>query len=142
MVMVRVVKLSNGWTIACPSNLIRAFVEHWYDMYDGVQVVQDNELRAEEVALSTMLMSRISGLTAGYLVRIKESIEDGLSKIGPDCDLLDVGAGEVIPGTEGMSQAVTAMCAVPRAKLGVSTKILHKKRPGLIPVLDSFVANH
>jgi hypothetical protein len=84
--MIRNLNLSGGLTIARPRDLIRAFVEHWYDMYDGVPVAQDNELRSSDIALSTMLMSRISGVTAGYILRIKEPIEDGLAKTGPDRD--------------------------------------------------------
>src|SRR5947209_17541841 len=101
--MTNALKLSGGLTIARPRDLIRAFVQHWYDKYDGVPVAQNNELRASDIALSTMLMSRISGVTAGYILRIKEPIEDGLAKIGPDRDLLDVGADEDITGANGIS---------------------------------------
>jgi hypothetical protein len=135
-------KLPSGLKISEPRKLMLAFVEHWYDKYDGVPVEQDNELRASEIALSTMLMSRISGVTGGYILCIKEAIEAGLAKVPTNGDLLDVVVGDPIHGAEGISQAITAICAVPRAKLGVATKILHKKRPGLIPILDSVVSDH
>jgi hypothetical protein len=135
-------KLLSKLNIPNPRKLILAFVEHWYPVYDGVPVAQDNDLRASDIALSTMLMSRISGVTAGYIFRAKEPIEDGLAKIPANLDLLDVAADDGIPGAEGISQAITAICAVKRAKLAVSTKILHKKRPGLIPILDSVVVGH
>lgn len=135
-------KLASGLKIAEPRKLILAFVEHWYSVYDGVPVAQDNVLRASDIALSTMLMSRISGVTGGYIFRVKEPIEDGLAKIPTDVDLLDVAADAEIPGVRGISQTITAICAVPRAKLAVSTKILHKKRPGLIPILDRVVRDH
>ncbi len=138
----RPLELPSGLKIDRPRRLILAFVDHWYEMYDGVHVAQDNQLRASDIALSTMLMSRISGVTAGYILRIKAPIEDGLTRIPANLDLLDAGTDTDIPGAKGIGQAITAACTVPRAKLAVSTKILHKKRPGLIPILDSFVANH
>jgi hypothetical protein len=134
-------KLASGLIITEPRKLICAFVEHWYDKYDGVPVAQDSEFQASDIAISTMLMSRISGVTGGYILRVKEPIEDGLARIPPNLDLLDVPAGDEIPGAEGISQAITAICAVPRAKLA-ATKILHKKRPGLIYIFDSVVKNH
>src|SRR5262249_21303117 len=47
-----------------------------------------------------------------------------------------------VPGADGISQAVTCLCDIPRVTLAVSTKILHKKRPGLIPIFDRFVGAH
>ena len=35
-------KLASGFYIAHPRKLVLAFVKHWYPMYDGVQVLQDN----------------------------------------------------------------------------------------------------
>jgi hypothetical protein len=133
------VKLASGLKIADARKLILAFVEHWYPMYDGVQVLQDNELRVVEIALSTMLNSRISGNTAGAIFRERQAVEDALVSIPPGADLLDVKSGGDIPGANGISQAITAMCDIRRVKLSVSTKILHKKRAGLIPIFDSEV---
>jgi hypothetical protein len=133
------VKLASGLKIADARKLILAFVEHWYPMYDGVQVLQDNELCVTDIALSTMLNSRISGNTAGVIFRKREPVEAALAEIPPRMDLLDVGTEGEIPGASGISQAITAMCDIRRVKLSVSTKILHKKRSGLIPIFDSEV---
>jgi hypothetical protein len=135
-------KLVSKLNIPNPRKLILAFVEHWYPVYDAVPVDQDNELSASDIALSTMLMSRISGVTGGYIFRATEPINAALKKIPANVDLLDVVADDEIPGADGISQAITAMCAVKRAKLAVSTKILHKKRPGLIHIFDSVVKKH
>jgi hypothetical protein len=133
------VKLASGLKIADPCKLILAFVEHWYPMYDGVQVLEDNELRVTDIALSTMLNSQISGNTAGVIFRERKPIEDALAGIPPCVDLLDVGTDGEIPGASGISRAITSMCDIKWVKLSVSTKILHKKRPGLIPIFDSVV---
>lgn len=132
-------ELASGLKINNPRKLILAFVEHWYPMYDGVQVPEDNELRVVEIALSTMLNSRISGITGGAIYREKQAVEEALAAVPPSVDLLDVKVDSDIPGADGISKAITAMCDIKRVKLSVSTKILHKKRPSLIPIFDSVV---
>lgn len=135
-------KLASGLEIADPRTLLFAFVKHWYGQYDGVTVPQDNELPAIGVILSSMRISRTSPLTAILIFRSRKKIEEGLALIPPNVDLLDVPEEEPIPGAEGISRAITDMCSIPRVTLAVSTKILHKKRPGLIPILDRFVGSH
>ena len=126
-----------------PRELLAGFIRHWYPMYDGVDVRQDERLRIEEIALSTMLNSRISGNTGGRIcVETRAVVEEQLSHIPPGIDLLDVSHTAEIPGEHAISRAITAMCDVRRCKLAVSTKILHKKRPGLIPIFDSVVERH
>jgi hypothetical protein len=132
-------KLASGLKIADARKLILAFVEHWYSIYDGVPVLRDNELRITDIALSTMLNSRISGTTARLIFREKEPVEAALVEIPPDVDLLDVATEGEIPGASGIRRAIASLCAIRRVKLSTSTKILHKKRPGLIPILDSVV---
>jgi hypothetical protein len=132
-------RLASGLRIANPRRLILAFAKHWYHMYDGVHVPKDDELRVVEIALSTMLNSRISGNTAGVIFRKKQAVKEALAAVPPDVDLLDVEAGDELPGADGISRAITAMCDIKRVKLSVSTKILHKKRPGMLPIFDSVV---
>ena len=42
----------------------------------------------------------------------------------------------------GLQALLDPFQSIPRAKLGVATKILHKKRPGLIPMLDTLLVGH
>jgi len=135
-------RLRSGLEINNPRMLLRAFVMQWYPMYDGVPVLQDNHLRVTDISLSTMMNSRIAGHTGALLYRGRESVESGLSKIPAGLDLLDVVRGDDIPGAEGICQAIVGMSQIPRVKLSVATKILHKKRPGLIPILDPVVESH
>ncbi len=132
-------RLAGGLKIGNPRGLLRAFVEHWYPMYDGVPVAHDSRLTVPDIALSTMLNSRTSGNTAGAIWRAREQVEQGLTKIPANIDVLGVPADAPIPGADGISQAITAMCGIRRVKLSVATKILHKKRPALIPIFDSVV---
>lgn len=135
-------RLRSGLEVSNPRVLLRAFVSQWYPMYDGVSVPQDNYLHVTDIALSTMMNSRIAGHTGALLYRGREPVESGLGKVPAGLDLLDVIQGDDVPGAEGISQAIAAMIQIPRVKLSVATKILHKKRPGLIPILDNVVESH
>jgi hypothetical protein len=134
-------KLASGLQIANPRKLLLGFVRHWYGQYDGVLIGHDNELCVVEIALS-MLESRSSNKTLMRIFARRKRIEEALSKIPANLDLLDVPSKESIPGVEGIGHAITELCSIPRVNLSVSTKILHKKRPGLIPILDRFVEAH
>jgi hypothetical protein len=134
-------KLASGLQITNPRNLLLGFVRHWYGVYDGVEVGHDNELRVVEIALS-MLESQTSNRTLLRIFAQRKRIEEALAKIPANIDLLDVASNESIPGVDGIAQAITELCNTPRVNLSVSTKILHKKRPGLIPILDRFVELH
>ena len=135
-------KLPSGLEIPNPRELILSFVRGWYPMYDGVPIEADNQLRVIEIALSTMLNSRISGNTASAIWLAREPIEAAMAMIPSDVDLLMVDHAQVIPGINGIIAAVDSMCAIHRVKLAVTTKILHKKRPALIPIFDSKVDDY
>lgn len=135
-------RLRSGLEVNDPRKVLRSFVKQWYAMYDGVPVPQDNRLYVTDIALSTMMNSRLGGTTAAHLYRARQPVESGLAKIPAGLDLLDVVAGDEIPGAAGICEAIAGMAAVPRIKLSAATKILHKKRPGLIPILDTVVEAH
>jgi hypothetical protein len=132
-------RTASGFVVENPRELLAGFVFHWYAMYDGIVVAEDNELRVPEIALSTMLNSRISGNTAGAIWLARGPVEEALAEIPAGLDLLDVPESEPIPGEQAISRAITMVCEIHRAKLSIATKILHKKRPGLIHVFDSVV---
>ncbi len=130
--------LLSGLEIRKPWDSLHRYMEYRYPLYDGVGIARDNQLGPVEIALSVMLNSQISGNTAQSIFEIREKVDAGLAEI-PDANLIDVGAEKEIPGEVGIRRAVKAMCKLRRVKLSTCTKILHKKRPGLIPILDRLV---
>lgn len=133
----------SGFRVKNPLELLMGFVNDWYPMYDGVEVAQDNQLRVVDIALSIMLNSRISGNTGAAIWRTaRTTVKASLSQIPPHIDLLNIPPNEPIPGETAIEQAIDSMCNVARSKLAVATKILHKKRPGLIPIFDRVVQDH
>src|SRR5262245_21356341 len=126
---------ASGFRVTNPLELLMGFVNDWYPTYDGVAVAQDNQLRVVDIALSIMLNSRISGNTGAAIWHTARTTDKAaLSQIPPSIDLLNIAPNEPIPGETAIEQAIDAMCDVERSKLAVATKILHKKRPGLIPI--------
>jgi hypothetical protein len=109
----------------------------WYDLYDAVPVPRDSTLRPEEIALCIMMNSRMSGNTGLAVWEHREAVESALQRIPLDADL----AATEVPW-RGLQALFDPFQSIPRAKLGIATKILHKKRPGLIPMLDTLLVGH
>ena len=104
-------------------------------------VPRDNSLGPVEIALSIMINSQVSGNTAEGIWYLRERINESLTQI-PDVNLTANAQGADIPGSSGISRAISEMCGIPRVKLSTATKILHKKRPSLIPILDRIIESH
>jgi len=111
------------------------FLTNEWELYDGVSVPSDPEISLLDILLSIMMNSRLD--TADKVRSIwkgKAGVEWMLARIPPDLALTD----ETIPW-DHLSELFAAFCAIKWAGPGVATKILHKKRSALIPILDSVV---
>lgn len=106
-----------------------------YSNYDSQPVLQDNVLRAEEIKLSHKMGARFPNTLITELIGRSNIISKALSQISPTLSILD--AYEQIPW-EALEELFKA-CVIPRMGEANITKILHKKRPQLIPILDSVV---
>ena len=129
--------LPSGIMIEGVQTKMDGLFSRWYDLYDAVPVPRDSILRSEEIALCIMMNSRMSGNTGLAAWERREDIEQGLRLIPADADLASVD----VPW-EGVQALFDPFQSIPRAKLGIATKILHKKRPGLIPMLDTLLQGH
>jgi hypothetical protein len=134
--------LRSGLRIQNPLQELRDLAHRWYPLYDGVVVERDNALRPIEIALSVMLNSQISGNTAALIWEHRGEIELQLAQIPANLDLIETPDGGRIPGIDAIVMAFERMCALKRVKLGIASKILHKKRPALIPIIDSRVYSY
>jgi hypothetical protein len=111
----------------------------WYTAYDAKVVANDNQLQREEIWISRGLGSRLFHREADEIFQKQQRIENFLKQIPSDVDLADLPGGQAIPGVEAIAAAVDCMCEVKGVRVPKATKILHKKRPNLIPVFDSRV---
>jgi Family of unknown function (DUF6308) len=132
-------RLQSGLNIRHPIRELEEMTRRWFAVYDGVVVPQDNVLRPIEIALSVMLNSQISGNTAALIWEHRDEVERYLTNISAQIDLIDVPADSEIPGIGSIASAFESLCALRRVKFGIAAKILHKKRPALIPIIDSRV---
>ena len=135
------INLPSGLYMSDTWKLLRDMRERegWYAAYDAKIVANDNQLQREEIWISRGLGSRLFHREADGIFRRQRRIEDFLKQIPSDVDLADLPGGQAIPGVAAIAAAVDCMCEVKGVKVPKATKILHKKRPNLIPVFDSRV---
>jgi len=133
-------KLPSALEIRDPLGTVRRFVKAEYGRYDALSPPGSglNELSIWDILLCVMENARISGNSAWDLYsNHRTPIEQLLAKLAADSDLA---AGE--PSWPLLEELLAEACRVRRVGLAVATKILHKKRPALIPILDSVLLSY
>jgi len=124
--------------------ILETYFKHTYGAlaYCGWKVLQDNVLSPSDLFVSCSLSGRPNPFDRAYFTLFNEGkkieIEKFLAKIPKKSDIeySDMslnGLGKVI------EQLFEATVQVPGIQLPIATKILHKKRPNLIPILDRYV---
>lgn len=119
------------------NRLKKYFSNGAWEIYDGVEVARDSELTVCDIVLSSALNSRINRDSLWRIWRNKYQIEQYLDKIPIDLRL----ESEYILWDE-LTTLFDAFCKNKYVKEAITTKILHKKRPELIPVCDSVLYNY
>ena len=83
----RPLMLPGAGTISSPLRLLHAFLEREYECYDAIPVAQDSVLRPEDIAISILVNSQISGNTARAIWEARALVEEHLRGIPPDTEL-------------------------------------------------------
>jgi hypothetical protein len=131
----------NGVVLTEPLTLALLFLENDYSYrsYDSALVRADAEWRREDAQIANRIGARMSSREIDALMGRSQQIEHALTRIPGDASLAD--SADTIPWV-----ALHALYAAFGDILGIglakATKALHKKRPELIPLLDSFVARY
>lgn len=133
------VQLLSGLTIRNPFAKLLAFAEEEYATYDGVETPLDCTITIHDITLSVMMNSWLMATGGRSVYRARERIGRALERIAPEASLLD--DHEAIPW-EAIHALFDEFETISGAKLAVATKILHKKRPQLIPIFDSVLFSH
>ncbi len=129
--------LPSGLEIRYPQERLQAYCEEEYDLYDAVPVIQNSQLSILDIVLTTSVNGNLTASDVGRIWRRRAEIEEPLADVDSQASLLD--------GNWPRQQVVrllTAACAIPSVKLAVATKILHKKRPTLVPMIDSVILQY
>jgi hypothetical protein len=127
-----------GYLDYAQDRLWRYFSDQQYDLYDGVPVAQDDTLTVSDLLVSVALNSQLNTRNKIWHVwKYKGAVEQILPRISSDISL----DSDRIPWPE-IHALFEAFCRIKYAKEAVATKILHKKRPRLIPIYDQYVWEH
>lgn len=131
----KALSLPAGLKIDCPEKLLLRFLENEWEIYDGQPNAQDSTLSLFDILVSVSMNSRID--TADKVRSIwdgRHGVQKALTAIPVDARLTDQ-----TPPWEELANLFEVFCHIPYAKEAVSTKILHRKRPSLIPIVDSVI---
>lgn len=122
-------------------NFLR-FAQNSFSTYDGEPITENNCIRGVDIAISTMMNSRISGNTALEILKRRERINNVLAIISTNSDLATLTLETINRIEEPLKKLINIFCGVERVGLSTATKILHRKRPKLIPMFDRVVENY
>jgi len=138
------IRLRSGISFDDTFTLVQTFLreDSSYRSYDLAPVLVDSALTESDVRTANRLMARMSTATVDAVLASKGAIEAALKRIPLGASL----AGGPVPW-EALHALFAAFEGIPAVGLPRTTKILHKKRPALVPILDSvleeyLVANH
>lgn len=134
-----VLYLRDGRSIANPLERLRRFCGSEYALYDAVDTPQDSTLTIHDILLSVAVNSRLDAKGLSSIWQARARVEQHLRLISPTISLTD-------PESHIPWHAILAMFEefehIKYAKLAVASKILHKKRPALIPIMDDIVRRY
>jgi hypothetical protein len=129
------VELRNGITVATPLKVVIGFLERWrFDFSDpsGPTSFGEADLRS-----ANRDGARISATEIAAILERRRAIERALRAIAPGASL----ARATVPWLP-LKELFEAFAAIPGVGFSKMTKTLHRKRPALIPMLDSVVQKY
>jgi hypothetical protein len=136
-----VLRLRGG--VELPDALATAleFIERdgTYQAYDLAAVKQDDVLTVADVRVGNAIIARMPARVIAAFAERALPIEAALASIPPTSSLM-ASEGEIPWG--GLRQLLEAANGISEVGLPRATKVLHKKRPSLIPILDSVVDHY
>ncbi len=124
-----------------PLALALLFLRHdyGYRTYDSQPTRADADWRREDAQIANRAGARMSSREIDAVMGRAPLIEDALRRIPGELSL--AAPVEEIPW-DALHALYAAFGGIPGVGLAKTTKALHKKRPHLIPMLDSFVAGY
>jgi len=133
--------LRNGVTIADPLATALEFLEQdsTYRKYDQAAVALDNKLTREDIRIANQMIARMSPAVVDGILSRSKAVGAALAQIPPTATLVD--PEDVVPW-EALTSLLWAIKGAPEVGLARATKVLHKKRPALIPILDAVLEKY
>ena len=132
-------QLANGVVIADGVAVLSDKFEAFrWDWYDGVCTAPDR-IEPVDFAITIAMNSRATAGRMAEFMKIAAAVEERLRQIPRDLHLGDFQDGDKV--WVGIQSLFEVACAALGTKLSVASKILHRKRPHLIPILDKVVVD-
>jgi hypothetical protein len=129
------IRIRNDYVIANPEDRIRDYCRvDVYSGYDDCHAI-DDIISAEDILAANRLFARIGG-DAARRIQLSRSIREGLTVI-ENMELGGIGDDDWEQVRSKIENLLVSFCSI--KGIAVTTKVLHLKRPELIPILDSFV---
>lgn len=105
--------------------------EVWaYKYFDDV-ATDPHEIGPADVTATAALHPQLSAADLRYFAAHSTDLEHFLAGLPQDIDLADA--------SDGIIEQLTSLESVDGVSLGLATKVLHRKRPKLIPLVDRHV---
>ncbi len=132
------IRLSNGTVFEDPLAFALAFfgMGSGYRNYDAAPVAQDFRLTEADIRVANRSTARMSDAVVAGIRSRHAAIDAALRRIPVGASLT---ADEAAIPWEALRSLVAAFDGVPAVGLARITKVMHRKRPALIPMLDSVV---
>ena len=131
----RAIILRGGVEVENPLELGLEFLAA-YSSFDAYDSSAPRSFDEGDLRLANRGGARISAAEIGAILERRDEIERALRKIQPDASLAD--AASSVPWIP-LQQLFDAFAGIRGVGFSKMTKALHKKRPALIPMLDSVV---
>jgi hypothetical protein len=133
--------LRNGVAIDDPLGTALGFfrTDAAYRVYDGLPVAADTTISESDIRVANRGGARISAAEVAALLARRAGLEAALRRIPPTASLCDP---EDEISWAALADLYRAADGVRGVGLGKLTKFLHKKRPRLVPMLDTVVVRY
>jgi hypothetical protein len=135
------IELRNGKRFDDPMALARRFIHEdgSYAKYDEPYVAQNNVISRTEVELVRCFKARTGKTVENRILARRAEIDSVLERIPAKSTLFDDIDTTV---WDALEELLSIMISIKGVDISVATKVLHKKRPALIPILDSVVRDY
>lgn len=133
--------LRNGTRIDDALAMALEFVEQdgSYQSYDLARVEQDDVLTESDIRVANAMIARMSPRVISDIYARAPVINAALAGVPPSASLAE--PDDEIPW-RALEELMRAIGGIPEVGLPRQTKVLHKKRPALIPILDSVLETY
>ena len=130
-------KLASGARIPEPLTLLTSFFQEEWAYYDGVPDLSPRNIEPLDVVVTVSVNSFLNSATRIRSVHrgMAEACDRLLMHVPEDADLRTFPLDDVVA-------LLHAACQVKWVLVPVAAKILHRKRPRLIPMLDTVVSDY